>query len=345
MLARRPTLWGFILTLISVVAFACAAPIAKTMYAAGWTAGSVVITRLLGCAVVLLIPSLWLMRGRWAHLWSNKWRICAYGLISMAGVQLLFFLAVERLRPSIALLLEMTAPLMIVLFIWARTRVTPAVATFVGMVLAMVGVIVVLDPRGAALDPVGVLYALAAACCLAAFFVMSAKADMGISAIPLLGFGMGIGAVIVALACLFRVVPYVVAATPISVATFEIPWWQGLGLIVVVTVIAYVTGVMGLRLIGATVGSFLNLLEVPSSVLASWWMLGDLPAAIQLVGGVIVLAGIVFVKLGENSQFKRERVDVEQERVTVEQLDPVTGQLPVVVDFSDTTHTDIVREA
>lgn len=113
-----------------------------------------------------------------------------------------------------------------------------------------------------------------------------------------------------------------------TVAHFTIPWWAAVVAIVLVTIFAYVTGVIGLQLIGATVGSFLNLLEVPASVLASWWMLGDLPTYAQLCGGVVVLAGVVFVKLGENAQMKRERVRIED-------IDPATGQIPVIVEEPD----------
>lgn len=327
-MTTRPTLWGFVLTLISVVAFALAAPIAKTMYASDWSAGGVTFARLTGCAALLMVPALWAMRGKWESLKGNYVRVITYGVVTMAGVQLLFFLAVERLKPSIALLLEMTAPILIVLFLWIRTRVNPPVATLVGMVVAMAGVVIVLDPRGATLDMLGVLYAMAAAGCLATFFVMSARSDMGVSTVPLLAFGMGVGAVVVALVCAVGLVPFKVSYEPVTVAHFTIPWWAAVVAIVLVTIFAYVTGVIGLQLIGATVGSFLNLLEVPASVLASWWMLGDLPTYVQLCGGVVVLAGVVFVKLGENAQMKRERVRIED-------IDPATGQIPVIVEEPD----------
>ena len=49
---------------------------------------------------------------------------------------------------------------------------------------------------------------------------------------------------------------------------------------------AYITGILGLRYIGATVGSFVNLIEVPFSVIVAWLLLAELPAPIQLFGGV-----------------------------------------------------------
>ena len=41
------------------------------------------------------------------------------------------------------------------------------------------------------------------------------------------------------------------------------------------------------------------LTEVLAAVVAAWLLLGELPRAIQLLGGVLVLAGVVGVKLGE----------------------------------------------
>ena len=41
------------------------------------------------------------------------------------------------------------------------------------------------------------------------------------------------------------------------------------------------------------------LLEVVSGVLWAWLLLDELPRAVQLLGGVLVLAGVVGVKLGE----------------------------------------------
>ena len=54
------------------------------------------------------------------------------------------------------------------------------------------------------------------------------------------------------------------------------------------------------RIIGATVSSFVNLVEVPFSVVVAWIVLAEMPVYMQILGGVLVLAGVVFIKLGEN---------------------------------------------
>ena len=52
-------------------------------------------------------------------------------------------------------------------------------------------------------------------------------------------------------------------------------------------------------LLGSRLSSFVGLSEVLFAVAAAWLALGQQPGAVQLVGGIVVLAGIVLVRLGE----------------------------------------------
>ena len=45
--------------------------------------------------------------------------------------------------------------------------------------------------------------------------------------------------------------------------------------------------------------SFVALLEVLFSVVFAWLLLGQLPSAIQLLGGVLLLGGVMVVRAGE----------------------------------------------
>ena len=57
----------------------------------------------------------------------------------------------------------------------------------------------------------------------------------------------------------------------------------------------------GSRRLGSRLASFVALLEVVAGVVFAWLLLAQLPRAVQLVGGLFVLAGVVLVKLGEPS--------------------------------------------
>ncbi len=148
----RAVVMGFVLTLVSAFFFAVSGPIAKTMYAVGWTPGSVVLIRLTGSALLLLIPTLIALRGRWSEVRTHWKTVVTYGLVSMAGVQGFYFIAVEHLTVAVALLLEMTAPMLIVFWIWGRTRTRPATVTFIGVLVSMFGLILVLNLRDASIS-------------------------------------------------------------------------------------------------------------------------------------------------------------------------------------------------
>jgi drug/metabolite transporter (DMT)-like permease len=71
------------------------------------------------------------------------------------------------------------------------------------------------------------------------------------------------------------------------------------GLVVLATVLAYVSGIMGARALGSKVASFVSLTEVLFAVIWAWLLLGELPGAIQLVGGVLIVGGVILVRLDE----------------------------------------------
>lgn len=291
---------GFVLVVVSAFFFAVSGPVAKALYTIGWTPGAVVFVRLTGAALLLLIPSLLALRGRWGAVRRGGKAIVLYGLVSMAGVQAFFFLAVEHLSVGVAILLEMMgAPVLIVLWLWARTRIRPATLTFLGIAISLVGVLLVLGVRGAGLSGWGLLMAAAAAICLAGYFLLSADQKLAVPPLALTGLGMGIGAVIIGILNLVGILPSRMVFSELDFAGARVSWLVPVVLLIVFTAGAYVFGLLGLRMTGATVGSFVNLFEVPFSVIAAWIILAEQLGPLQLVGGAVILAGIVFIKWGD----------------------------------------------
>ncbi len=68
---------------------------------------------------------------------------------------------------------------------------------------------------------------------------------------------------------------------------------------VVTAALSYVTGIAAIRRLGSRLASFVALAELLFGVLWAWVLLDELPRPVQLLGGVLVLAGVVAVKLGE----------------------------------------------
>ena len=77
-------------------------------------------------------------------------------------------------------------------------------------------------------------------------------------------------------------------------------WWLPfVGLGVVTAALAYTTGIAASRRLGARLASFVALLEVVAAVVFAWLLLDQVPGTLQMIGGAIVVAGVVVVKLGE----------------------------------------------
>lgn len=300
---NRSTFLGFVFVTLSAAFFAISGPTAKSLYGAGWTPGAVVLFRLVGSTALLAVPTVLALRGRWAEVRAHAGLLAVYGVVAMAGMQATFFLAVDHLSVAVALLLQMMgAPLIIVGWLWIRTGNRPAVLTFVGIAVALIGLVVVLDLRGAHFSAFGVVIALASAACLAVYFFISSSASNTLPPLAFTGLGMGVGAVTVAIANVVGLVPARFVATDVTFAGAQIPWYLPAGLLVLGTVGAYVCGIIGLRHIGATVGSFLNLVEVPFAAVFAWVIVAEALTGWQVVGGAIILAGTVFVKLGDGER-------------------------------------------
>src|SRR3546814_18824925 len=89
--------------------------------------------------------------------------VAVYGVVAVAGCQLCYFYAVEHLQVGVALLIEYTAPVAVVVWLWLRHGHRPGRLTLAGALVAAAGLVLVLDVvSGARLSAGGVLWALGA---------------------------------------------------------------------------------------------------------------------------------------------------------------------------------------
>jgi drug/metabolite transporter (DMT)-like permease len=247
------------------------------------------------------VPAVFALRGRWHQLRNNWVTIVLFGLIGVAACQLFYFNAVARLSVGVALLLEYLAPVIIVLWLWAASRKRPRVLTFGGTLLSLAGLVLVLDLTGAVkVDVVGVLWGVAAAVCLAIYFFITAKENDSLPPIVLASGGLLVGAAVMWLSAATGLLPMAFSTADTTLGPLVTPWWVSLaGLIILATVLAYVSGIMAARALGSKVASFVSLTEVLFAVIWAWLLLGELPAPIQLLGGALIVGGVILVRLDE----------------------------------------------
>ena len=292
---------GLTLAVLSAMSFALSGPFAKALIESGWSAGAAVTARVLIAAAVLLVPAAIALRGRWGLLRQNVGLLIAYGVIAVAGCQLAYFNAVERMEVGVAILIEFTSPVAVIGWLWLRHAQRPSRLTVLGAVVALAGLALVLDLlSGADVDALGVMWALLAMAGAAFYWIISADEENGLPGLVLAAGGLLVGGGVLLIAGLVGIVPLATSRADVTLADTELAWWiPVLGLGVITAAAAYVLGIAATRRLGSRLAAFVGLGEAVSSVVFAWLLLNEAPRAIQLLGGALILAGVVFVKLGE----------------------------------------------
>lgn len=310
--ASRTSVGGMGLTLAIVTAamFSTSGVFASSLIDAGWSAGAAVLARITLAAALLTIPALVQLRGRWGLLRRGIGRAAAFGLLAVAGAQVCYFNAIQKMPVGVALLLEYLGVVLVVIWLWLRHGQRPRRLTVGGGIAALAGLALVLNLTGSArISPVGVLWGLLAAVGLASYYVLSAVGgDEALPPVVMTWAAMCVAAATLMTLGLLRVLPLVWTRTDVTFAGHRVSWIVlALGLAVVAAAIPYVTGIGAARRLGAKLASFIGLIEVLFAIMFAWLVLGQLPTDLQFAGGALILAGVTLVRLDEMRRDLGER--------------------------------------
>jgi drug/metabolite transporter (DMT)-like permease len=291
---------GLAVAVASSAAFSTSGALAASLIGSGWSPAAAVTVRVSVAAVVLAIPAVMSLRGRWHTIRRARMMIIAYGLLAVTCAQLCYFSAIQHLPVGVALMIEYTATILVVGWMWIRHRQRPRALTLWGSAAALAGLALVLGVVSAArLDLVGVAWALGAAVGLASFFILASDSS-DVPPVALASFGMGVGAVALLVIGFAGILPLHATFGSVILVRHRVSWLiPVVGLALVAAVIAYMLGIVAARLLGAKLASFVGLTEVIFAVLIAWLLLGQLPTALQLAGGALILAGITLVRIDE----------------------------------------------
>ena len=294
---------GLALGLLSAVSFGTSGTFASSLIGAGWSPAAAVLARVAIAALVLTGPALVMLRGRWGLLRRWGWRTAAYGFIGVAACQLCYFNAISRMPVGIALLLEYLGVVLIVVWLWLRHGQRPRPLTVLGGAGALAGLALMLDLSGSGgVSLTGVIWALLAAVSMAVYFVLSAASDAEpLPPVVMTWGGMVVGAGTLGFLGLTRATPLAVSAADVTLFDARVSWLVAvLGLSLLAAAVAYVAGIGAARRLGAKLGSFVAMAEILFAVLFAWLLLHQAPSATQFLGGALILAGVVLVRLDES---------------------------------------------
>ncbi|MCD9880449.1 EamA family transporter [Streptomyces guryensis] len=284
---------GLGLALVSAVAFGGSGVAAKPLIEAGLDPLHVVWLRVVGAALVMLPVA---VRHR-ALLRRRPALLAGFGLLAVAGVQACYFAAISRIPVGVALLVEYLAPALVLGWVRFVQRRPVTRAAALGVVLAAGGLACVVEVwSGLSFDAIGLLLALGAACCQVGYFVLS---DQGSEAgddapdpLGVIAYGLLIGSVVLTAAARpwtmdWSVLTGTARMDGTPVAAFLLLAW----IVLISTVLSYVTGVLSVRRLSPQVAGVVACLEAVVATVLAWVLLGEHLSAPQIVGGGVVLVG------------------------------------------------------
>jgi drug/metabolite transporter (DMT)-like permease len=227
--------------------------------------------------------------------------VLGLGVVGVGGAEVLLLLGVVLVWVGVGVVVVLWGLVVVVGWTWVRHGQRPRRLTVAGAVVALAGLVLVLDLTGDQhVDLVGVLWGLAAATGLAGYFIISSRTDDPLPPLALSWAGLSVGGVILLLLGSVGAVSMHANTRDADFNGHHTSWLVPvIGLSVVAAAIAYAAGIGAARRLGARLASFVGLAEVLFAVLFAWVLLDERPTGLQLVGGLVVLAGIALVKADE----------------------------------------------
>jgi inner membrane transporter RhtA len=266
---------GVPLVIVAIASLQFGAAIAGTIFDEIGAAGTSLLRSLFAAAILLAFwrPSL---RG---HPARDIRLVVLFGLV-LGAMNLCIYESFSRIPLGIAVTIEFAGPLSIAVAL-SRRRLDLAAAA-----LAAVGIVLLADPGGGAVDAVGVVLALVAAACWALYILVAQAASRVWSG------GRGV-AVAMAVAVLVPLVPGIAGAG----SDLLHPRWLAIGCAVALmsSVLPYSLETEALRRLPANVFGVLMSIEPAIAAIAGWIILDQRLGARDIVAIALVTAASVVV--------------------------------------------------
>ena len=277
---------GLLLVFLAVGSVQFGAALARTLFDEAGPAGTVLLRAAFAAAVLAVLwrPPL---RG---HTRSD-WRLVAGFGLSLAAMNLFFYESIDRIPLGLAVTFEFIGPLGVAV---AGSR---RALDFVWVVLAAGGILLIAAPGADGLDALGVLFALLAGGCWAAYILLSARTGR---AFPR-GSGLALAMCIAAL----LLVPIGVPTAGSSLLDLEV-LLLGATVAILSSAIPYSAEFEALRLMPERIFGVLLSMEPAVAALAGRLVLDQALGARELTGIALVTAAVAGAVAGTRAPAPRD---------------------------------------
>lgn len=289
---------GEIFCVLAALAFAFNGIVAKVVLLSGLDAWRLTQIRVTGAFLILGSYYIFFRRSELKATKSEIPWLIAFGIVGVCIVQSFYFTAIQRINISVALIIEFTAPIWIVIWVRFVRKVNVRREMWIAIFLAFVGLILLAQVwEGVTLDVLGLGAAFVDAFALAGYFLIGKRLSATKSGGALTVWGMGIATGIWAIALPVWNFPTEVLTKKMDLlgifSGHQLSGWLlVLWVIVMGTIVPYIFGLLGLSMLSASTTSVIGMLEPVLAGLFAWWWLGEILNGLQLIGALIVLVGI-----------------------------------------------------
>lgn len=237
------------------------------------------VIRCLPAGLLVLLVVRRLPRGSW---W---WRSLTLGTLTVGGLNVLVYVAAQRLATSLAATIMSASAGVFLLLSWMLLRQRPRIVAVIGATIGIIGVVVMLQPGGGEVDAWGVLASTVAMVSSSLGFVLTKRWGEGVPPLTMTAWQLIAGSLVVA--------PFAVIVEGAPPALDAGALLGFAYVILIATALAYAAWFSGLaRLPGSTVG-LLGLLNPVTGVVLGVAVAGEPFGIAQIVGLTLVMSGVI----------------------------------------------------
>jgi len=297
---------GYFYALLAAFLFGANGSVSKVIIEAGFSAIQLTQMRVLGAAIISGIVLLVLDR-RSFRLPPRQWPvIIVLGVVGVGLLQATYAFAIALLPVGIALLLEYLAVLIVAVVAFFFFKEKVHIRLWAAIALVIVGLIVVAEIWASTLNPIGVLWGLAAAISLATYFLVGERQLKTISPLALSFWTMSVASLFWA--------PFsrwwtftsetftTVTSLGGSLGGISVPVWLLIVWNVTLGSFApFLLSLSALKRLSATAAGIVATSEIIFAFITAWLWLQEALSTWQVIGASVVFGGIVIAQTARSS--------------------------------------------
>lgn len=292
---------GYVIGFLSALLFGSNGSVVKLVLSEGVSAAQITFFRATATMVVAGVVLLFTERSAFKISFKRLLTMAALGILGVAMLQWFYALAIERIPVGIALLFEYLAVLAVAVIARFFFKEQVKARLWVAIVLVLLGLGVVAEMWNSSVDGLGMIFALIAAASYTIYFLIGERELKGMNVVAMTFWSMLFASLFWFVFSGWQEMDYSIFSQSISLtgslSEVYVPLWAPLLWVLTMgSFVAFYMSFKSLSLLSATSAGIVASSEVIFAFIVAWLWLGESLSFIQILGALIVTAGIILAQ-------------------------------------------------